>query len=134
MILRCPSAVNKVETFRDSHDLQYLRTHTTVTGKRAKPVKREPGLVGDIRRLADEETPEANDSLSVALGQFESRLPQPPPPPPKRPRRTQRPCHRVSATVTAIISNRVLPRGSQGVGPLLTAKPEVAWVADDDDD
>ena len=67
--------------------------HTTVTGKRAKPVvKPEPGLISDIRRLADEETPEANDSLSVALGQFESRLPEPPPPPPKR-RRTQRPCN-----------------------------------------
>ena len=51
-------------------------------------MKPEPGLVSDIRRLADEETPEADDDLSVALGQFESRLPEPPPPPPKR-RRTQ---------------------------------------------
>ena len=58
----------------------------TVTGK----VKKETGLVADIRRLADEETPEADDSMSVALGQFESRLPEPPPPPPKR-RRTQHP-------------------------------------------
>ena len=39
----------------------------------------------DIRRLAAEETPEGNNSMALALGQFESSLP-PPPPPKKRPR------------------------------------------------